>query len=277
MHGADGGEDAEAEPSRRKLPGRGRQAWNLDLIPFGSIVATSALVDRAPPPNSGDHAPQAPAGSAYGSKSVRPLEDAPPSHDRGCIFQNGVVSLTSLGVFDLAGLRAHRRDAWTINSALGDEKRTGRNPRQRKPLPGSDPRDWYHAGNFIGPARVRPHRPTTAPHRTRRSGGLLQELQGGRAGAPPGIRPQLQWELWRGRHTPYLGLAFRYARVWLDERRQDRGFLVGGWQIRWQSGVGLLVDRRLVHDRGGHRDHRGAYHSSGGLFGTYEVGLRYFF
>lgn len=58
-----------------------------------------------------------------------------------------------------------------------------------------------------------------------------------------GIAPQLQWELLRGWQTPHEGLAFRYENVWSNgvTASSKGGFLVGGWQSRWQSGFGVLV------------------------------------
>jgi hypothetical protein len=135
-----------------------------------------------------------------------------------------------------------------------------------------------HAGNFIGPLAfdviIRP-----LPH-------IAVDLQTGYWSSEIGAHglafaPQLQWELRRGwRSTPYAGLAFRYEEDWLDGVRATSkgGFLVGGWQFRWHSGFGALLGGGVLYKTSvALNTPRAVYGSSGGWFGTYEVGGRYFF
>jgi hypothetical protein len=136
----------------------------------------------------------------------------------------------------------------------------------------------YHPGNFVGPlafdAIVRP-----LPHLAVdvQVGGL--RLENGVHGLD--VAPALQWEFLRGwRSTPYAGLGFRYEEVWSDgvTATSKGGFLVGGWQFRWQSGFGLLVGGGvLYHTPVALSSPSAGYGSSGGWSGTYEVGARYFF
>ena len=135
----------------------------------------------------------------------------------------------------------------------------------------------YHAGNFIGPLAfdliIRP-----LPHLTLdvQAGYSAEGIPAGRLG----VAPQLQWEFWRGMHTPYLGVAFRYERVWLDgvAAVSTGGFLVGGWQMRWRSGLGVLFGIGALYKTPVDlRTAAGSSYSDGGLFGTYEIGVRYFF
>jgi hypothetical protein len=134
----------------------------------------------------------------------------------------------------------------------------------------------YHPGNFIGPfafdivVRALPH--------------VTLDLQAGYSRERPanrlGVAPHIQWEFRRGLHTPYLGIAFRYERVWLDRDAvaSTGGCLIGGWQVRWQSGLGLLFGVGVLYKTPVNiTTTAGGYYDSGGLFGTYEIGIRYFF
>lgn len=135
----------------------------------------------------------------------------------------------------------------------------------------------YHPGNFIGPVAfdviIRP-----LPH-------IAADLQGGYSSLENDVHglavaPQVQWEFLRGWQTPYLGLAFRYAEDWTDGMKATSkgGFLVGGWQFRWQSGFGVLVGVGVLYRTSINLNSpRAGYYSSGGLSGTYEGGVRYFF
>ena len=135
----------------------------------------------------------------------------------------------------------------------------------------------YHPGNFVGPLAfdliLRP-----LPH-------FAVDLQAGTWSSDNGIRgvgiaPQLQWELLRGWQTPYAGLGFRYEEVWSGGvmASSKGGFLVGGWQWRWQSGFGVLVGGGALYKTAVTLNAPRASHwSSGGFYGTYEVGVRYFF
>jgi hypothetical protein len=136
----------------------------------------------------------------------------------------------------------------------------------------------FHPGNFIGPLAfdviIRP-----LPH-------IALDLQAGYWSSEIdahglAVAPQLQWEFWRGwRSTPYAGLAFRYEEDWLDGMRATSkgGFLVGGWQFRWRSGLGVLLGGGVLYMTSvALNTPRAGYWSSGGWFGTYEVGARYFF
>jgi hypothetical protein len=136
----------------------------------------------------------------------------------------------------------------------------------------------FHAGNFIGPLAfeviIRP-----LPH-------IALDLQAGYWSSDIdahglAVAPQLQWEFRRGwRSTPYAGLAFRYEEDWLDgvSATSKGGFLVGGWQFRWQSGFGVLLGGGVLYMTSVALNTPGASHwASGGWFGTYEVGVRYFF
>ena len=136
----------------------------------------------------------------------------------------------------------------------------------------------FHAGNFIGPLAfdfiIRP-----LPH-------IAVDLQAGYWSSASDARglavaPQLQWEFRRGwRSTPYAGLAFRYEEDWLEGVRATSkgGFLVGGWQFRWRSGFGVLLGGGVLYMTSVTLNTpRASYWSSGGWFGTYEVGARYFF
>ena len=134
-----------------------------------------------------------------------------------------------------------------------------------------------HPGNFIGPLAfdviLRP-----LPH-------IAVDLQVGTWSLDNdvhalGVAPQLQWEFLRGWQTPYAGLAFRYEEVWSNgvTASSKGGFLVGGWQWRWQSGFGVLVGGGALYMTPVTLSSpRVGYWSSGGLYGTYEVGVRYFF
>lgn len=162
--------------------------------------------------------------------------------------------------------------------ALGAENTTGSQPtilevHPREPVVGLG----YHAGNFIGPLAfdiiVRP-----LPH-------IALDVQAGysREGVTTGrlgLAPHLQWEFWRGPRTPYLGLAYRFEKVWVDEASATStgGFLIGGWQMRWRSGLGILFGVGVLYKTAVNiRTASATYYSSGGFFGTYEIGLRYFF
>jgi hypothetical protein len=136
----------------------------------------------------------------------------------------------------------------------------------------------YHAGNFIGPLAfdviLRP-----LPH-------LAVDVQAGVSSSEIGVHtlavaPQLQWELRRGwRSTPYVGLGYRYEEDRLDgvTATSKGGFLVGGWQFRWQSGFGVLLGAGVLYMTPiALSTPVGSTWSSGGWFGTYEVGVRYFF
>jgi hypothetical protein len=135
----------------------------------------------------------------------------------------------------------------------------------------------YHPGNFIGPLAfdviLRP-----LPH-------IAVDLQVSPWSLDDnvhklGIAPQLQWEFRRGWQTPYVGLAFRYEEVWSGAvtASSKGGFLVGGWQWRWPSGFGVLVGGGVLYMTPvALNAPRVGYWSSGGLYGTYEVGVRYFF
>ena len=134
----------------------------------------------------------------------------------------------------------------------------------------------YHLGNFIGPlafdviGRLLPH--------------IALDLQVGYWSSDGvhglGVAPQLQWEFLRGWQTPYLGLAFRYEEDWADgaTAASKGGFVVAGWQFRWHSGFGALIGVGALYMTSLTLNSPGAsYYSSGGLYGTYEVGVRYFF
>ena len=135
----------------------------------------------------------------------------------------------------------------------------------------------FHPGNFVGPLAfdviLRP-----LPH-------IAVDLQVGTWSLDNdvhalGVAPQLQWEFLRGGQTPYVGLAFRYEEVWSNGMTASSkgGFLVGGWQWRWQSGFGVLVGGGVLYKTPvALNAPRVGYESSGGLNGTYEVGVRYFF
>ena len=135
----------------------------------------------------------------------------------------------------------------------------------------------YHPGNFIGPLAfdviIRP-----LPH-------VAVDFQTGYWSVENdvhglGVAPQLQWEFLRGWQTPYVGLGFRYAEVWSDVVRaaSKGGFGIGGWQFRWQSGFGVLLGVGVLYMTSVHLNApHASYYSSGGLSGTYEVGVRYFF
>lgn len=95
-----------------------------------------------------------------------------------------------------------------------------------------------------------------------------------------GVGPQLQWRFLRGWQTPYMAALFRYEEVWSDGVRADSkgGALIGGWQFRWQSGIGLLLGVGVLYMSSITLSSPSAgYYSSGGTYGTYEVGVRYFF
>jgi len=136
----------------------------------------------------------------------------------------------------------------------------------------------YHLGNFIGPLAfdviLRP-----LPH-------IAVDVQAGFSSSEMGVHtlavaPQLQWELRRGwRSTPYLGLGYRYEEDRLDgvTATSKGGFLVGGWQFRWQSGFAVLVGGGVLYMTPLTLNTPvGSTWSSGGWFGTYEGGVRYFF
>jgi hypothetical protein len=136
----------------------------------------------------------------------------------------------------------------------------------------------YHPGNFVGPIAfdviLRP-----LPH-------LAVDVQVGTLSLDSGVRgvdvaPALQWEFRRGwRSTPYAGLGFRYEEVWSDRvtATSKGGFLVGGWQFRWQSGFAVLIGGGVLYATPITLNSPTAgYATSGGWSGTYEVGARYFF
>ena len=157
-------------------------------------------------------------------------------------------------------------------------------PEVQSPTVEAPPRDrivgvGFHTGNFIGPLAfdviIRP-----LPH-------IAVDLQAGYWSASDigahglVVAPQLQWEFRRGwRSTPYAGLAFRYEEDWSDgvTATSKGGFLVGGWQFRWRSGFGVLLGGGVLYMTSVTLNTpRAGYGSSGGWFGTYEVGVRYFF
>ena len=136
----------------------------------------------------------------------------------------------------------------------------------------------FHPGNFVGPLAfdviLRP-----LPH-------IAVDVQAATSSSDLGMRtleiaPQLQWEFRRGwRSTPYAGLGYRYEEDRLDgvTATSKGGFLVGGWQFRWRSGFGVLLGAGVLYMTSVTLNTPGAsYWSSGGWFGTYEVGARYFF
>ena len=116
-------------------------------------------------------------------------------------------------------------------------------PPPREPIVGVG----YHPGNFIGPLAfdviVRPL-PHVAVDVQAGYWSLENDVRG------LGVAPQLQWEFRRAwRSTPYVGLGFRYEEVWSDgvKATSKGGFLVGGWQFRWQSGVGVLLGGGVLY------------------------------
>jgi hypothetical protein len=135
----------------------------------------------------------------------------------------------------------------------------------------------YHPGNFVGPLAfdviLRP-----LPH-------IAGDVQIGAWSLDNGVRalavaPQLQWEFRRGWQTPHVGLGFRFEEVWSEgvTASSKGGFLVGGWQWRWQSGLGVLVGGGVLYRTPVTLNSpRAGYWSAGGFNGTYEVGVRYFF
>lgn len=135
----------------------------------------------------------------------------------------------------------------------------------------------YHPGNFIGPIAfdviVLP-----LPH-------LIVDVQAGYWDSEShvqglGLAPQLQWVVLRGWQTPYAGLGLRYEEVWSDGARtaSKGGFLTGGWQCRLPSGFGVLLGAGvLVKTSIALTSPTARYSSSGGVYGTYEAGVRYFF
>ena len=135
----------------------------------------------------------------------------------------------------------------------------------------------YHPGNFIGPLAFDV---IVCPWSH-----LAFDLQVGYWSLENdvhglGIGPQLQWRFLRGWQTPYVATVFRYEEVWSDGVRADSkgGALIGGWQCRWQSGIGLLVGVGVLYMGPITLSSPAAgYYSSGGVYGTYEVGVRYFF
>jgi hypothetical protein len=135
----------------------------------------------------------------------------------------------------------------------------------------------FHPGNFVGPLAF------DVILRSRRH--IAIDLQVGTWSVDSdvralGIAPQLQWEFVHGWQTPYTGLAFRYEEVWSNgmSASSKGGFLVGGWQWRWQSGLGVIIGGGLLYKNSvALNGTRAAYWGSGGLYGTYEVGLRCFF
>jgi hypothetical protein len=75
-------------------------------------------------------------------------------------------------------------------------------------------------------------------------------------------------------------VAFRLERVSTEggAASSTGGCVIGGWQMRWQSGLGILVGVGVLYMSTVDLSTGPIwYHSDGGLFGTYEVGLRYFF
>jgi hypothetical protein len=145
---------------------------------------------------------------------------------------------------------------------------------QREPIVGVG----YHPGNFIGPLAfdviVRP-----LPH-------VAVDLQAGYWTSQTDARgvvaaPQLQWEFRRGwRSTPYVGLAYRYEEGWSEgvKATSKGGFLVGGWQFRWRPGLAVLLGGGVLYMTPlALNGPRASYWRAGGWFGTYEVGVRYFF
>jgi len=136
----------------------------------------------------------------------------------------------------------------------------------------------FHPGNFVGPLAfdviLRP-----LPH-------VDFDVQVGYWTAVDGrvhalaFAPALQWEWFRRWQTPYVGLAFRYEEDWSDgvTATSKGGALTGGWQFRWQSGLGLLLGIGVLYMTPIDLNSPNAGHySSGGWYGTYEVGVRYFF
>jgi len=144
---------------------------------------------------------------------------------------------------------------------------------RREPLLGIG----YHPGNFIGPLAfdiiVCPWSHLALDVQVG-YWGLRDDVHG------LGVAPQLQWKFLRGWHTPYMAATFRYEDVWSDgeSAASKGGALTVGWQFRWQSGLGLLFGVGALYKSAVTLNSRTAgYYSSGGTYGTYEVGLRYFF
>jgi hypothetical protein len=165
-----------------------------------------------------------------------------------------------------------------VQSTIGEAP-----PRDRIVEVDAPPRDrtvgmGFHPGNFIGPIAfdviLRP-----LPH-------VAVDLQVGTLDLDSGVHglavaPELQWEFRRGwRSTPYVGLGYRHEEDWSDgvTATSKGGFLVGGWQFRWQSGFAALLGGGVLYMTPLTLNTPVASHeSSGGWSGTYEVGLRYFF
>ena len=135
----------------------------------------------------------------------------------------------------------------------------------------------FHPGNFVGPLafdvilRPLPHVAGDVQVGTQSVGNNVRSLQ---------VAPQIQWEFRRRWQTPHVGLGFRYEEVWSDgvTASSKGGFLVSGWQWRWQSGLGVLVGGGVLYMAPVTLNApRAGYWSSGGFYGTYEVGVRYFF
>jgi|SRR5579863_7616847 len=135
----------------------------------------------------------------------------------------------------------------------------------------------YHPGNFIGPLAfdiiLGPLRHVALDLQVG-----YWSLENNAHGL--GVAPQLQWEFWRGWQTPYAGLLFRYEEVWSDgvTAASKGGAVTGGWQFRWRSGIGILVGAGVLYKTTVNiNSPRTSYYSSGGTYGTYEIGVRYFF
>lgn len=187
----------------------------------------------------------------------------------------GLRCLVSLGIVLAAG-------GWGVGAAAAAAAQTSPGPQaQVSETKSAEPEPvfgvGYHPGNFIGPLAfdviVRPLRHLAVDVQ---AGYWSQDRVEGL-----GVAPQVQWEFLRGWQTPYAGLAFRYEEVWSGgtSAASRGGALTGGWQFRWRSGLGVLVGAGALYKTAVNLDVPGtiAYYSSGGLSGTYEVGVRYFF
>ena len=134
----------------------------------------------------------------------------------------------------------------------------------------------YHPGNFIGPLAfdvvVEP-----MSH-------VAFDLQVGYWRRDNGVRglglgPQVQWKFRRGWQTPYVGLVYRHEEVWADgvTASSKGGAVTAGWQFRWSSGFGVLLGAGILYQSAVTLEApRAGYFSSGGTYGTYEIGVRYF-
>jgi hypothetical protein len=181
------------------------------------------------------------------------------------IGKQSIALALAAGTWGKAAISASET-ASDANPAMAEKAR-------REPIVGVG----FHPGNFVGPLAfdviLRPLR-----H-------IAVDLQVGAWSLDSGVHtvgvaPQLQWEFLRWWQTPYAGLAFRYEEVWSNGvmASSKGGFLIGGWQWRWQSGFGALVGGGVLYMTPVTLNApRVGYWSSGGLYGTYEVGVRYFF